>query len=186
MPTVMNPHTISTRNKLVKSAPQKVCIGLGIIFVVIGLAGVMMPGFMGMHLSMVHNLIHLGSGFLALWSGYSSRNKAYNFCLGFGALYGLLGIAGFLIGEPGYPAVGHMEADQNLFRLIPNILELGTMDHVIHLLLSAIFLFTAFAHRKDRVADTRVDRSTPESVHDVNRRSTLGTSDVRSEIERKL
>lgn len=186
MPTVMNPHSIGTRRTYLKSAPQKVCIGLGIVFIIVGLAGVMMPGFMGMHLSMVHNLIHLGSGFLALWSGYSSRRKAYNFCLAFGAVYGLLGIAGFLIGEPGYPAVGHMEADQNLFRMIPNVLEFGTIDHVVHILLSAIFLFTAFAHRKDGINDNRVDRSTPVTVDDVNRRSTLGTSDIRSETERKL
>jgi len=174
MPTVMNPHSIGTRSTYSKSAPQKVCIGLGIVFVIVGLAGVMMPGLMGMHLSMVHNLIHLGSGFLALWSGYSSRRKAYNFCLAFGAIYGILGIAGFLIGAPGYPAVGHMEADQNLFRLIPNVLELGTMDHLVHILLSAIFLFTTFAHRKDGINDNRIDRSTS------------GSSDIRSETERKL
>lgn len=186
MPTMMKPQTIATRSRYLKSAPQKVCIGLGIVFVIVALAGVMMPGFMGMHLSMVHNLIHLGSGFLALWSGYSGRRKAYNFCLAFGAIYGLLGIAGFIMGSPGYPAVGHMEADQNLFRLIPNVLEFGTMDHLVHFLLGAVFLFISFAHRKERHQDERIDGSTPISVDEMNRRSTLGTSDIRSEAERKL
>ena len=134
-----------------KTMTQKVCIGLGFVFVVTGLAGILMPGLMGMHLSLSHNFIHLVSGALALWSGYSDNSrKAYNFCIGFGTFYGILGVAGFAFGEPGYPGVGHMEADDNLMRIIPNVLEFGTADHSIHILFSAIFLITAFAFRRNR------------------------------------
>src|SRR5690348_8937043 len=94
-----------------KTPIQKVCITLGIIFVLIGVLGIIMPGFMGMHLSMAHNLIHLVTGALALWVGYyDDASKAYTFSIAFGAIYAVLGIAGYVIGQPGYPGVGHMAA----------------------------------------------------------------------------
>ncbi len=137
-------HMISER-----VAVQKVCIAVGTAFALIGILGMILPSFMGFHLSMAHNLIHLLSAALALWCGYSENlKKAYNFCLGFGAFYSLLGIVGFIVGEPGYPSVGHMEADQYLLRIIPNVLEFGSNDHVLHLVLGGFLLFTAFKWRK--------------------------------------
>lgn len=128
---------------------QKVCIGIGFVFVVAGVLGIMMPGFMGFHLSLAHNLIHLVSGALALWCGYAENAKrAFNFCLAFGAVYGLLAILGFVVGEPGYPSVGHMEADQYLLRIIPNVLEFGSSDHVLHLVIGGFLVFAAYNWRK--------------------------------------
>ncbi|MFP5385503.1 MAG: DUF4383 domain-containing protein [Bacteriovoracia bacterium] len=148
MATVMNPHQphhLTTP----RTIAQKVCIGLGIFFVIVGLGGIVFPAMFGMHLSLVHNVIHLVSGALALWAGYSDDFKrAYNFCLAFGVIYGLLGLAGFIFGNPGYPDVGNMQADENLLVIIPNALELGTMDHSFHIILSAIFLLTAYAWKK--------------------------------------
>lgn len=150
MPTIMNPHHLPHREIILRTSPQKVAIGMGIVFLVIGFVGVMFPGFLEMHLSVAHNLIHIFSGALALWCGYSKDTRAYNFCLFFGAFYGLLGIAGFVIGSPGFPALGHMEADQNLFRVIPNILEFGSMDHIVHLLIATFLILTAYTFRKER------------------------------------
>jgi hypothetical protein len=180
MPTVMNPrhHHVD----IYRTGPQKVCIALGIVFLLIGFAGMVLPGIMGMHLSMSHNMIHIFSGAAAMWAGYSEHtNRAFNFCVGFGALYGFLGIIGFIIGSPGYPGVGHMEADQNLFRVIPNVLEFGTMDHIVHILLSAIFLFTAYTWRKDRKGvvhkSTRTTLDADVNRVDINKRGTLGSSE---------
>ncbi len=148
-----------------RSSIQKVCIVLGAGFVLVGIAGILMPGLMAMHLSMAHNLIHLASGALALAFGYADDSrKAYTFAVAFGVVYGLLGIAGFVIGQPGYPGVGHMEADQNLLRVIPNVLEFGTMDHSVHLIISAAFLFSAYAWKKKNLEADR-------SIVDVQRRS---------------
>ena len=134
-----------------RTTTQKVCIGLGIFFIIAGLGGIIMPGMLGMHLSMSHNVIHLASGALSLWTGYSDDpRKAYNFALSFGVVYGLLGLGGFVFGEPGYPGVGHMEADENLLRVIPNVLEFGTADHTFHGIISAAFLVAAFAWKKRR------------------------------------
>lgn len=150
MPIAMNPRHVPFRERTDRSGPQKVAIILGICFLVIGLVGVLIPGLMGMHLSVAHNVIHIVSGMIAIGCGYSSSNRAYYFCVIVGALYGFLGIAGFMMGEPGYPAFGHMEADQNLFRVLPNVLELGTMDHLVHMFISAFLILTSYSYRKDK------------------------------------
>lgn len=180
MATTMNTHRpVNRQGFAARSSIQKVCIILGAGFVLVGLAGIAMPGLMGMHLSMSHNLIHLVSGALALAMGYADDpKKAYTFAVAFGVVYGLLGIAGFLIGQPGYPGVGHMEADQNLLRVIPNVLEFGTMDHSVHLILSAAFLFSAYVWKKKHLEADR-------SIIDVQRRrsvkeGTLGTGTIQS------
>lgn len=208
MTTVTNNNYGNGTGVKYKTPIQKVCIALGFVFLVMGLVGIIMPGFMGMHLSMSHNLIHLVSGALALVMGYSNdARRAYTFAIAFGALYGLLGLAGYVIGQPGYPGVGHMAADQNLLRVIPNVLEFGTMDHGVHLLLSAVFLISALAwkhsyqdadrgivdiqRRKDTIdttvgANTRVftTNTTGSNVGTDLHRSGLGRSDIDRDIDR--
>ncbi len=178
MATVMNTHHTGRAAFATRSSIQKVCIVLGVAFILVGLAGIFMPGLMGMHLSMAHNLIHLVSGLLAVSMGYAEPSrKAYTFAVAFGVVYGLLGIIGFVVGQPGYPGVGHMEADQNLLRVIPNILEFGTMDHSVHLLLSAAFLFSAYAWKKRNV---NADRSIVEVQRRSVKEGTLGTGTIQS------
>ena len=148
-----------SRNDLsYRSGVQKITLGLGVVFIAVGLLGIIMPGFMGMHLSMSHNLIHIVSGALSIWAS-KEHGRARSFAMVFGVVYGLLGLAGFIIGQPGYPGVGHMEADQNLFRLIPNVLEFGTMDHGVHLILSALYIMSALASKPAyRSADESIVR----------------------------
>ncbi len=148
MATIMNSHQAHSYRST-RSVVQNTCVGLGIFLVLTGLIGLLIPGFMGMHLSMTHNLIHIVSGALALWAGFADESRrAYTLSVVFGSLYGLLAIAGFIIGVPGYPGVGYMAADQYLWRVIPNILEYGTMDHTVHLILSAAFLLAAYSWKK--------------------------------------
>lgn len=174
MATVMNRHPRSTVSAN-RTAVQKVCIGMGYVFVLVGILGVISPGFLGMHLSLSHNLIHVLSGALSLWVGYSDDwKKSYNFCVIFGVVYGLLGIAGFVFGEPAYPSVGNMEADESLLRVIPNVLEFGTMDHVVHFLIAFVFLATAYYWKRSHNVGTR-------SIVDIQRRrdtSNLGREDI--------
>ncbi|MGH9855929.1 MAG: DUF4383 domain-containing protein, partial [Blastocatellia bacterium] len=71
---------------------KTICKVLGTIFLVVGLLGFIAPNLMGMHLSAAHNVIHLVSGAVALYLGYAGTlNAARLFCLGFGAVYLLLG-----------------------------------------------------------------------------------------------
>jgi hypothetical protein len=61
--------------------------------------------------------------------------------LAFGAVYLLLGIAGFLMGHPGASTIaGMMMEDGKLWKVIPGTLELGRMDHIVHCLLGVVFL----------------------------------------------
>ena len=102
----------------------------GAFLVVVGLLGFVVPRFMGMHLSALHNVLLLLSGAVAIYFGMKATPAAARtFCIVFGALYGLLGLAGFVAGGQDYT-----------FTIIPGALVLGTMDHLVHLILGAIFL----------------------------------------------
>ena len=110
---------------------NKICTILGVIFLLVGILGFVMPDLLGAHLSLAHNIIHIVSGLLALYIGLKgSAGAAKTFCLVFGLVYLLLGIAGFVAGQG---------ADYML-TILPDQLMLGKIDHAIHLLLGILFL----------------------------------------------
>jgi hypothetical protein len=114
---------------------KTIALILGVVFILVGLAGFAAPNLLGAHLSTTHNIIHLVSGVVSLYFGWmGSLSGAKMFGIIFGAVYGLLGVVGFLMGTG---------ADR-MWDVIPGSLMLGTMDHVIHLLLGAIYLIGAF------------------------------------------
>jgi preprotein translocase subunit Sss1 len=124
---------------------------LGAGFILVGIIGFIAPNFLGMHLSVAHHLVHIVTGAAALYFGLAgSLNGARLFDIAFGAVYALLGIVGFLVGttgSPTLPGMAGMGTDSNLFRLIPGVLELGTMDHIVHIILGAIFLIGGLTTR---------------------------------------
>jgi Domain of unknown function (DUF4383) len=123
---------------------------LGVVFLLVGIVGFVAPGFLGTHLSLAHNLIHIISGAVALYFGLAGTLAAARlFCLVFGAVYLLLGVVGFLMGAPGTATVGHIGPDSRLFALLPGTLELGTMDHTIHILLGILFLIGGLLTKAD-------------------------------------
>ena len=68
--------------------------------------------------SALHNVVLLLSGAVAIYFGMKATPAAARtFCVVFGALYGLLGLAGFVAGGQNYT-----------FTIIPGALVLGTMD----------------------------------------------------------
>ncbi len=126
---------------------------LGVAFILVGLVGFISPGFLGTHLSLAHNLVHIISGAVALYFGLAGTLAgARLFDLVFGAVYLLLGVVGFLLGSPGAPTIAGMAdmgTDGRLFRVIPGALELGTMDHVVHILLGIVFLIGGLLTKAD-------------------------------------
>jgi len=109
----------------------------GALLVVVGLLGFAAPGFMGMHLSVLHNFLLLLSGGLAIYFGLKATSTAARtFCLVFGAMSGLLGLVGFVAGGSDYTLT-----------IIPGALVLGPIDHVAHVILGAIFLAAGMAER---------------------------------------
>lgn len=126
-----------------KNYSQEVSVVLGFTFVIVGLLGFVMPYFLNAHLSYAHNTIHVLSGALALWFGFQSNNAAKRFCYVFGPLYALLGVLGFLIGSPGIASIANPVEDRFLWRAIPEVLELGSVDHTIHIIAGVAFLLAA-------------------------------------------
>jgi hypothetical protein len=107
----------------------------------VGLVGFVSPGFLGTHLSTTHNLVHLISGAVALYFGFAGTLSAARlFCIIFGVVYGLLGICGFLLGS----------GPDRMFEALASLgLHLGTMDHVVHILLGLVFLIGGFLTKAD-------------------------------------
>ncbi len=108
---------------------------MGVVFILVGLVGFVSHDFLGTHLSMAHNIIHLVSGAISLYLGLQGTLSAARlFGFVFGAVYLLLGVVGFLLGT----------GEGRLFTVIPNQLMLGTMDHLVHILIGAVYLIGAF------------------------------------------
>ena len=117
---------------------------LGVAFLLVGVLGFIAPGLAGFHLSLAHNLVHIISGALALYFGLKGTLAAARlFCIVFGIVYGLLGVAGYALGtdrQHTLAGVSHSGTDSNLLQVIAGQLELAAMDHGLHLLLGIIFI----------------------------------------------
>ena len=114
---------------------------LGVVFILVGLVGFVSPMFLGTHLSTTHNLVHLISGAVALYFGFAATLSAARlFCIVFGIVYALLGVCGFLLGT----------GPDRMFEALSSLgLHLGTMDHIVHILLGVVFLIGGFLTRAD-------------------------------------
>ena len=135
---------------------NRVATILGIGFLLVGIAGFVAPSMLGMHLSTTHSIIHLVTGAVSLWLGLKgSPSAAKNFCIVFGLVYLGLGVAGFVAGssaEPGVPG----PHDARMLKVIPGVFEVGTADHVVHILLGAIYLIAGLMTRTVRAVAARV------------------------------
>lgn len=104
---------------------------LGIVLLLVGILGfttVLAP--LGAHLNPAHNAVHIVSGIIALYFGFAgSMSAARGFDLVFGAVYLLLGVVGYLVGDAG-----------NMHMLHIGPLMLGNMDHIIHIAVGILFL----------------------------------------------
>lgn len=110
---------------------KTVCKILGVVFVIVGVAGFVAPTLLGAHLTPAHNLVHLVSGAIALYFGFAgSYGAAKGFCIIFGIVYLLLGVAGWFLGT----------GPDHMWHLGGELLTLGKVDHIIHVLLGVVFL----------------------------------------------
>ena len=105
-----------------------VCKILGPVFIAIGVVGF----FTGHHLLMfgisgAHNIVHLASGAVALWAGFSSPKYAKTYCILFGLVYAAVTALGFI----NYP-------------LAVSLLNLNQADNFLHLAIAAVCLGAGF------------------------------------------
>ena len=119
---------------------KTVCKILGVVFLLVGIAGFAAPHLLGAHLTPAHNLVHIVSGVVAIYFGFSgSLPAAKGFCLLFGVVYLALGFLGlFVLGDP---------ANDRMWHVGP--LELARVDHLIHILLGVAFLAGGLLTKKD-------------------------------------
>jgi len=107
------------------------CRIVGVGLLAVGLAGFALPTVLGLHLTTVHNVIHLITGLLALYAGFAgTRTTARFFCLFFGAAYLLLGLAGLVAPGLVSEVLGHAPVSSR---------EL-TPDNAFHAVLGATLL----------------------------------------------
>jgi hypothetical protein len=124
---------IETRKQRRFVMAKAICKILGLVFLIVGLMGFIFPNLLGMHLSSIHNIIHLISAALALYFGFAaSPSAARAFSLIFGAVYLLLGALGFIAPEP---VIELLQAHH-----APGGLRSLSADNIVHLLLGAIFI----------------------------------------------
>lgn len=108
---------------------KTICKILGVVFLLVGVAGFAAPTLLNAHLDPPHNVVHIVTGVIALYFGFAgSLSGARAFSLVFGIVYLALGILGLVLGE----------APERLWTVGP--LHFGTSDHAIHILLGALFL----------------------------------------------
>ena len=108
---------------------KTVCKILGVVLLLVGVAGFAFPTLLGAHLSPAHNAVHIISGAIALYLGFAGAlSAAKTFSLVFGVVYLALGILGLTLG------VG----EERMWMVGP--LHFGTVDHAIHVLLGIVFL----------------------------------------------
>lgn len=107
---------------------------MGVVFLLVGLAGFVMPLMLGAHPSPAHNVIHLASGAASLYLGLKGTlSAAKTFEFAFGGFYLLLGLAGFVLGTSN-------GEHASMLALIPGLLEFGQMDHIFHIIIGAAYL----------------------------------------------
>jgi hypothetical protein len=113
-----------------------VCRIAGFALLAVGLIGFAEPALLGMHLTPIHNVVHLATGALALYFGYAAPHGAKRFAIAFGSIYLLLGVLGFVAPGVVGTVIGHGEMI-NAGALMP--------DNVVHLLLGGLFLVVGLA-----------------------------------------
>lgn len=132
---------------------------MGALFLLVGIVGLLgiADNMLGFHLSVAHDIVHLATGAASLYFGLrGTLSAARMFCIAFGAVYLLLGIAGFLFGSDQPSTMPGMDmGNTRLLKILPGTLELGTVDHAYHIVTGLVFLAAGFLTKAaiDRATD---------------------------------
>jgi hypothetical protein len=119
---------------------RTICRILGVLFVIAGVIVI----FRGEPGDQYHNLLHLGTGLVALAIGFGgSIAAASQFCVWFGVGYLTLGVLGMVVGDPLAGRLWHVGP-----------LHLDSGDHGFHLVLGTIQLVGGLLTRRTVEAST--------------------------------
>jgi hypothetical protein len=130
------------------NAPQGFSMELGFVMILIALSGLFWPQFLNLNLSVMHCLVLAVSGILGIWCGLTmNRRTTFYTTLGLGIFFLLNSVLGILVGEPGATQFGFF-SNGDIRSMAPGFLELGTLDHMMHGILSIAFFWDAFLWRE--------------------------------------
>ena len=108
---------------------KKIVMVLGVIFILIGVLGFVNNPILGLfHVDVVHNLIHLVSGALAVFFAMKGEMQAKKFAKVFAVVYGLVAVLGFI--TPGDMILGFLTANMH--------------DDVLHVVLALVFAWVGW------------------------------------------
>lgn len=109
---------------------------MGVVFLVVGVLGWVENPLVGdggiFHTDMMHNIVHLATGVLALVFGSMSAEAGKNFCKVFGLVYLAVAVVGFF-----------MHGDAEVTSVL-GLLEANQADHILHVVLALVFLGVGF------------------------------------------
>ena len=101
---------------------------LGVVFIAIGLLGFVNNPILGIFgVNMLHNIVHIVSGALALWAVNKGMDATVLFSKVFGVVYGVVAVLGFVL-----PA------------LMMDLLAVDMADNILHVVLAVVFLYIGF------------------------------------------
>lgn len=105
---------------------------IGIALLLVGIVGFFADNLLGLHLTPIHNIVHLATAFVALYFGFVGSSRAANsFCQVFGVVYLLVGLLGFIA-----PTVVVSLLMGHSMDTAPSLI----MDNIVHLLLGVVFM----------------------------------------------
>jgi drug/metabolite transporter (DMT)-like permease len=122
---------------------KTVCKILGVVLALAGIAGFLKPDLGGMHLTPIHNVVHLVTAAIALYLGFKGTDsQARTFNQVFGVIYLLLGVLGLAAPDVVNTVIqGH--AGDSL-----------TADSVVHLLIGVVCVVVGFMRAPQSAATT--------------------------------
>ncbi len=107
---------------------------LGVVFVVVGLLGFVNDPVLGVfEVDMLHNVIHILSGVLALAAVGMGADMMRLYAKAFGAVYAVVGVVGFVM--PGDMILGLFEAN--------------LADDLLHVAIAAVLLYVGFMMKEN-------------------------------------
>jgi len=116
---------------------KTICKIFGTVLLLVGIVGFFTHNLLGLHLTNIHNIVHILTGLVALYFGVSGSDaSARTFSQVFGAIYALLGIVGFIQPNIIATVIQFHEAGAGSDTMI--------MDNIVHLLVGAVFLIVGF------------------------------------------
>ena len=125
-----------------------VALILGVVFLLIGILGLLFDtthgSLLGFDVDLVHNLVHLLTGIVALVAVFSGWSRRFNQV--FGIIYLLVGLAGLIPG---------LYFDQRLLGLM----HVNAADNVLHLLVGLVAAGIGFFVHDYATEDEAVRRS---------------------------